>query len=167
VLVTGPATTTWTFSSRPSDEPVPQRYACIQGGSICQIQPLILLEYQLGLDIGNRAVAGRTHAFTITAGHHSRAIDRARVGELSVEASFDDGATWVDARVVAGPRDTLDTGGFLPAAAPRQAFDVVLAIPPLAHTSGAVSLRVSAVDANGGTVEQTIQRAYLLKAPGD
>jgi hypothetical protein len=69
--------------------------------------------------------------------------------------------------VVAGPTDTFDTGGFLPAAAPRQAFDVVLAIPPLAHTSGAVSLRVSAVDANGGTVEQTIQRAYLLKAPGD
>jgi hypothetical protein len=166
-LVTGPATTTWEFTSRPSDEPVPQRYRCpIQEApreDICQIQPLILLEYQLGLDINNRAPAGRAHEFTVVAGHHSRAIDRSAVSELTVEASFDDGATWVDARVVSGPTDTVETGGLLPATAARQAFRVVLAIPPLQQTNGFVSLRVQAVDANGGTVEQTIARAYILK----
>jgi hypothetical protein len=89
--------------------------------------------------------------FTIVAGQHSKAIDRAAVTELMVEASFDDGQTWSAAPVVDGLRDTFDTGGFLPAAAPRQAFDVVLAIPPLAHTSG-------------GTVDQTIQSAYIVTA---
>jgi hypothetical protein len=168
-FLTGQDTTIWTFTSRPSDEPVPERYRCpvrqAPREDICQIQPLILLEYALGLDINNRVPAGRAHVFTVTAGHHSKAIDRSKVTELAVQASFDDGQTWTDARIVDGPRDSFDAGGFLPAAAPRQQFRVELRIPPLADTNGFVSLRVQASDANGGTVDQTIQRAYTLKAP--
>jgi hypothetical protein len=65
--------------------------------------------------------------------------------------------------VVGEPKDTWDTGGFLPSAEPYQQFQVVLVTPPLDHSSGFVSLRVHAADANGGTVDQTIHRAYFLK----
>ncbi|MPZ26148.1 MAG: S8 family serine peptidase [Micromonosporaceae bacterium] len=167
-VLTGPATTTWTFTSRPSDAQVPQGYQCwIQQAprqDVCQIQPLIRLEYDLGLDIHNRFSARRgAHVFTITAGHHSKAIDRAPIRSLRVQASFDDGDTWQDARVVGKPKDTWETGGFLPSAEPYQEFRVVLKIPPLQRTNGSVTLRVQATDANSGTVDQTIHRAYLLK----
>jgi hypothetical protein len=166
-VLTGQDTTTWTFTSRQSDARVPQRYECpIQQAprqDVCQIQPLILLDYGLDLDIHNRAQADKAMEFTVTAGHHSKAIDRAPVTSLTVQASFDDGATWTDARVIGKPTDTFDTGGFLPSAAPYQQFRVMLHQPKLADTTGFVSLRVRAADANGGTVEQTIHRAYILK----
>jgi hypothetical protein len=166
-LLTRLETTTWIFTSRPSDAHVPQRYKCLiqqpPRQDVCQIQPLIRLEYDLGLDINNRAPAGRTHQFTVVAGQHSKAVNRAPVTSLRVQASFDDGGTWRDARVVGEPKDTWDTGGFLPSAEPYQQFQVVLVTPPLDHSSGFVSLRVHAADANGGTVDQTIHRAYFLK----
>lgn len=165
---TGPATTTWTFTSQPSDAEVPQGYRCPhplvdQPPRSCQIQPLIQLEYRLGLDVHNQVPAGRAHRFTITAGHHSKAINHAEVTDLSVRASFDDGSTWVDARVIGQPKDTWDTGGLLPSTQPYKDFKVVLMTPPLHRTTGYVTLRVQAEDANGGTVEQTIHRAYILK----
>jgi hypothetical protein len=166
-LRTGRATTVWTFTSRPSDALVPQRYRCLiqqpPRQDRCQIQPLILLAYDLGLDIHNRAAAGRSHMFTITAGQHSKAIDRAPVTSLTVQVSFDDGDAWHEADVVGRPRDTFDTGGLLPSAAPYQQFRVLLKIPPLHRTNGFVTLRVQAEDADGGTVDQFIHRAYILK----
>ncbi|MGH3680204.1 MAG: S8 family serine peptidase, partial [Natronosporangium sp.] len=125
---TGPATTTWTFTSRPSETQVPEGYRCPISQeprqNTCQIQPLIRLEYDLGLDIGNRARAGRTNLFTITAGHHSKAIDRAPIISLRVQASFDDGDTWHHARVLGNPRESFDTGGLLPSAEPYQQYRV-------------------------------------------
>jgi subtilisin family serine protease len=166
-FLTGRATTTWTFASQPSDAKVPLRYRCpIQQApthDVCQIQPLIRLEYDLGLDIYNRVAAGREHRFTVIAGHHAKAIDRAPVTSLRVQASFDEGDTWRDARVIGKAKDSWDTGGFLPSAAPYQQFQVVLAIPPLHRTNGFVTLRVQAGDASGGTVDQIIHRAYILK----
>jgi hypothetical protein len=166
-FLTGRATTTWTFASRPSDMQVPQPYLCpIQEEpreDVCQILPLIRLEYDLGLDIRNRFSAGRAHPFTITAGHHSNAIDRFPITSMIVHASFDDGDTWSKAEVVGQIIDTFDTGGLLPSVAPYQQFRVILHYPELADTTGFVTLRVRAVDANGGTVDQTIHRAYMLK----
>lgn len=165
--LTGPANTTWTFTSRPSDAQVPQGYKCwIQQPpreNVCQIQPLIRLEYDLRLDIHNRTSAGRAHRFVVTAGAHSKAIDRASVTSLNVQASFDDGETWRHARVIGRAKDSWDAGGLLPSAASYQQFQVVLVIPPLHRTTGFVTLRVQAEDANGGTIDQTIHRAYLLK----
>jgi hypothetical protein len=160
-------TTTWTFTSHPSDAPVSKPYHCVvqqaPRENVCQIQPLILLEYQLGLDIDNRAPAGRAHQFTVIAGHHSRAVHRGQVTSMTVQASFDSGATWHDAEVTGRPRDTWDTGGYLPAAGPYQQFHIVVEIPPLHQTDGSVTLQVRAEDANGGTVHQTIRDAYHLK----
>jgi hypothetical protein len=101
--------------------------------------------------------------FSIIAGHHSKAIDRAPVTSLAVQASFDDGDTWRDVNVIGRPKETLDTGGFLPSAAPYQQFQVVLQLPPLHDTNGFVTLRVQARDATGGTIDQMIHRAYILR----
>jgi subtilisin family serine protease len=158
------ATTEWTFRSRPSDARVPNGYDCSRlGGSnplydpnaslICQFQPLIQLRYELGLDIHNRAPAGRPHHFTIEAGSHSGAIDRAPVTDLGVAYSTDGGSTWRSAQVLGKPKNR---DGY-------QRYSVVIEHPRLSRSDGSVWLRVNAEDANGGTVSQTIQRAYLLK----
>jgi hypothetical protein len=62
---------------------------------------------------------------------------RAVVRELRAFASFDDGATWTPVSGV---------------------------IPPGGKAGGFVSLRVTARDSDGNTVDQTVLRAYRLKA---
>ncbi|MEU7900254.1 hypothetical protein AB0B45_46405 [Nonomuraea sp. NPDC049152] len=63
-----------------------------------------------------------------------------RLKDLSVEVSYDDGATWRTPKLVRTP-----TGGVVRVDNPA---------------SGHVSLRAKATDASGNTVEQTIIRAY-------
>ncbi len=157
------ATTVWEFESRPSDEARPTGYRCwkpeeepmprVSADHQCQIQPVINLSYDLDLDTYNQAPAGRAHKFTITARHHTHAIDRAKVTDLSVEASFDSGQTWQDAKVNPARGKNSAEGS----------FGVILKHPPLNRTDGCVALRVSAEDASGGTVEQTMECAYLLE----
>lgn len=154
----GTSTTVWTFSSARSDAKLPpDEYRCFLArgsGNECQIQPLIQLHYDLGLDTYNRAPAGARHTFTIEAGPHSEAVGAAPVTEMSVQASFDDGATWQALRTSAcrgGSGDRL------------KCYQVTAKHPRLVATNGFVALRVQATDANGGTVDQTIIRAYILK----
>lgn len=157
--------TAWTFQSRPSGAEVPFGYHCRvledlpltpPFSSVCQFQPLIQLRYELGLDLQNRAPAGRAHVVSIGAGAHSQAPQRAPVTSMSVEYSTDDGATWQEARVVGQP---VDDGTV-------QTFRVIVKHPRLEHTDGYVSLRVTAEDADGNTVEQTAHRVYQLIRPG-
>lgn len=70
-------------------------------------------------------------------------VPAAEVSELTVEASFDDGRTWRTVEVTRGPGD--DT-----------------AVARVDHPRGVryASLRATAADADGNTVEQTIIRAY-------
>jgi len=63
---------------------------------------------------------------------------------VKVETSIDDGATWKTATIKA------KTGGH---------YDVVVANPK----TGYVSLKVSASDADGSKVEQTLTRAYAVR----
>jgi hypothetical protein len=69
---------------------------------------------------------------------------------MSVSVSYDDGATWQ--RVSATPTKA-------------NTYTVTLHHPRLDRTSGAVSLKVSAEDADGNTIEQTTHRAFGLTAP--
>ncbi|CRK55890.1 peptidase S8 and S53, subtilisin, kexin, sedolisin [Alloactinosynnema sp. L-07] len=113
----------WTFESAKGDTTV----------------PLSTVRFHANLDATNSAPGGRAFALPVTLQREngSTAIPRG----LSVDVSFDEGATWRKATVVAN--------------------SVVL----LHHPAGAksVSLRAKASDGRGGTVEQTIVRAYKLK----
>ncbi|MGN9846012.1 S8 family serine peptidase [Nonomuraea sp. H19] len=134
-------------SSSPSSGS-PRGYSCTFGAA-CAFQPAVQLTYDLPLDLLNRAAAGSRYAFELRAGAHSAVRRAPAVDRVKVEYSIDDGATWLAASRVR----TLSGGR----------FRVEVTHPPLPQTSGFVSLRVTASDAAGGSVTQTIERAYGLK----
>jgi subtilisin family serine protease len=72
--------------------------------------------------------------------------DPARLTSLTVQVSYDDGATWRPALVV-GP-----------------VGDHAIALLNQPRTGGYVSLKIAATDAGGNSVEQTVVQAYRLRA---
>jgi subtilisin family serine protease len=145
--------TAWTFpSSRPADGAKPEGYRCpvtdLDAG--CAFQPLLQLDYQLELDLLNRAPAGQAHQFQVGVAPHSGT--GLRLGpafpQLELAYSTDGGASWTEATV----QPDRDAGVFL----------VTVEHPPLADTDGYVWLRVNAWEWDGNRVEQTIERAYAL-----
>ncbi|MFS8498547.1 MAG: S8 family serine peptidase [Micromonosporaceae bacterium] len=147
--------TTWTFrSARPDAGARPDGYTCPFGGDDgCAFQPLLQLDYQLNLDLLNRAPAGTSHTFQLTVAPHSGVDPRAARPVpspwVTVWYSTDEGATWREATVRPGRG--------------KNVFQVTVDHPPLAQTSGYVWLRADARDVSGNRVEQTIQRAYRLR----
>jgi subtilisin family serine protease len=145
--------TTWTFhSARPEGDSAPDGYSCpFGGGDGCAFQPLLQLDYQLGLDLLNRAPAGAPHMFQVTAAPHSGTdseLERPVPWPwLELWYSTDEGATWREASIVPSGRSS---------------FQVTVDHPPLAETGGFVWLRADARDTAGNRVEQTIERAYRL-----
>jgi hypothetical protein len=107
----------------------------------------LVLTYDLPVDLLNRAPSGRPFTFELTARPAAPSASQAR--SARVEYSVDDGATWRQADYVRKLGDGR--------------FKVGVRHPALAATSGFVSLRVSAEDKTGGTVTQTVDRAYSLK----
>lgn len=151
------ATTVWTFESERSDAEIAPEYNCTLfppgDSTVCQVQPLIQLRYELGLDTYNQAPAGQTYTIGIEARHHVEAVDAAMVKTITVQASFDDGRTWETFKARPQRGQDVDEG----------MFQVRIDHPDLADTNGFVGLRIQATDANGGTVDQYIERAYILK----
>jgi subtilisin family serine protease len=121
----------WTFQSGHVEEGSPQRI------------PLLVVRFTPELDERGRAPSGTRFCLPLAVDQFDREAAPA-VSTPSVEASYDDGASWVAARVEA------DGSGW-------NAF--------LQHPEGAdyVSLRASTHDASGNAVEQTLHRAYGLK----
>jgi hypothetical protein len=105
--------------------------------------PLMAVRYAPELDANNRAPAGRRYEIPFSI---DRLGDIGRISDLGVEASFDDGRTWTRLRV-GRPR-----GGRY--------------VASIAHPAGNgfVSLRASVTDDRGNTAEQTVVRAYELRA---
>jgi hypothetical protein len=66
---------------------------------------------------------------------------------LKVEASYDDGKSWATAR-------TARHGG-------DGQFTATVTRPSSVHGDAYVTLRVTATDAAGNSVQQTVNRAYL------
>ncbi|GIJ52084.1 peptidase [Virgisporangium aliadipatigenens] len=119
--------TAWTFTSRPVAGPL----------------PLLQVDYDVAADATGR-VAARAHTVGFTL-RHQRGLAAPRGTSLTVDVSFDEGATW--RRVPALGRDG------------RYA-----ALVPAARAGTSVSLRVSANDRRtGSTVTQTVLRAYGLR----
>jgi subtilisin family serine protease len=105
--------------------------------------PLLAVRYAPTLDDHNRAAGGR--AFTVPVYvQRNGAATAPDLTEFTVRASYDDGATWRPVRLIASG-------------------DQWLAV--LSHPADArfVSLRATATDSAGNSVDQTIIRAYGLK----
>ncbi|WP_335934707.1 S8 family serine peptidase [Streptomyces sp. PTD5-9] len=127
-------TAEWTFRSA-AVAPGP-------GGAVrTEALPLDVVRFTAPVDTANRA-ARTKHTLTARVERQAGAAS-SRTKRLTVQVSFDDGATWRDAPVTpdgdAGHRVTVAPGA-----------------------GSFVSLKATAVSADGGTVEQTILRAYRL-----
>ncbi len=107
-----------------------------------QVLPLLSIGFDPKVDFVNHAPGGKAFSFPVTVARQAGS-GTAAVRSLTVDVSYDDGATWTPANVTRhGTKWTVS----------------------LRHPkSGFVSLRAKAADARGNRVEQTIVRAYGLK----
>ena len=123
--------TRWAFasSSAPDDAPV--------------AQPLLIPDYDVPVDLQNRVAAGKhgKAAFDLAIRHQAGSSD-ASIDDVTLDASWDGGDTWIPATVT-----TTDSG-----------WHVVL--PP---GRGLVSLRLHAADHAGSSVDQVVVRAFLVR----
>lgn len=104
--------------------------------------PISVVRFQPPVDLDNAAPAGRTVTVPVTVRTQPNSA-ATRCEKLTVWTSFDDGRTWQRARVTG-------SGG---------SWKIKVTHPAGA---GFVSLRASAKDTAGNTVEQTILRAYRI-----
>jgi hypothetical protein len=135
---------TWRSAPRPGAS-VPPPWTCgiTQQGSYlrrCAVQPLLTLGYRVGqLALDGTAPPGR-QVLSIRAGHLQLAA-RPRITRISVAVSFNRGRTWQAATTT---RTSAKT------------FHAVFT----ASRGAAVSLRVTAADAAGGALTETIDNGY-------
>jgi hypothetical protein len=143
--------TVWTWWSRPQPAAtVPQAWYCAwvlvrgqyQARRRCAVQPLLTLAYQVrGLALDGTAPAG-PQLIELTVGHLQLAR-AARVTAAAAQVSCDDGQRWQRATVTASGSGLFRVGFRVPRGC-------------------GVTLRVSATDAAGGSVTETITRAYAV-----
>jgi hypothetical protein len=152
-------TWTWTSQERPPD-PLPPGWTCpgpgkggkgsttdvTAGTDGCSFEPLLFLGYDTNAGIDDVVPAGGQATVDLTVGHQAGAATTP-ISDVTAHVSFDDGATWT---AVAATQ----TGD--------GRYRLVYDQPPLGRTSGFASLRVTAADAAGNTIDQTIIRAYPL-----
>ncbi|SEG90501.1 hypothetical protein SAMN05444920_10744 [Nonomuraea solani] len=115
----------WTFASERAAEPT--------------VIPLLLATFDAPVDLKNRTSA-RTLEVKF---RHQEGAAQSAVKDVTLEASYDDGATWLPAVL----RDKGD-----------RVYEATLTRP----RPGFVSLRLKASDVNGNTVSQEVVRAYAL-----
>ena len=146
-LLSPSSSTVWTWRSvRDTSATVPAWWYCA-GPSFgftqrCAVQPMMTVRYQVGgLALDGSAPPGR-QVIGISVGHIQLASAAPIIG-ARLQVSFDGGQTWQAASVTAAG------GGQFSAAftAPAGAF---------------VAIRVTATDAAGGSISETILRAYKI-----
>jgi hypothetical protein len=151
--------TEWTFTSaeRPADQ-LPPGWTCGGkggggGGKVapaaadgCSFEPLLFTRYATGAGTDDVVPAGHPASVEVDVAHQLGA-SAAPITQFSAQVSYDDGVTWADV-----PATRLADG--------RYRLDY--SQPALNATNGFASLHVTAADANGSAIEQTITRAYPL-----
>ncbi len=156
--------TEWTFPSaeRPADQ-LPPGWTCGgkggggggKGGGGraapaaadgCSFEPLLFARYATGAGTDDVVPAGHPASVEVDVAHQLGAAATS-ITQFSAQVSYDDGATWTDV-----PATRLDDG--------RYRLDY--SQPVLSATNGFASLHVTAADANGSAIDQTITRAYPL-----
>ncbi|MEV7797326.1 S8 family serine peptidase [Streptomyces sp. NPDC087512] len=105
--------------------------------------PLSVVRFTAPVDINNSVP--RTRHTLVTHVDRQPGAPSAGTERLTVQVSFNDGATWRNAKVSAA-----DGGGYR------------VTVDPPAGAGPFVSLKASARGTDGGTVEQTVLRAYRL-----
>ncbi|WP_433429840.1 S8 family peptidase [Nonomuraea sp. CA-141351] len=104
------------------------------------VVPLLLASFDAPVDLKNQAGSRRLGLSL----YHQEGAEQSAVKDVSLEVSYDDGATWTKARL-------RDKG--------ERAYETTLGRSP----SGFVSLRLNASDVNGNTLSQEVIRAYAVR----
>ncbi|MCG5213018.1 S8 family serine peptidase [Streptosporangium soli] len=121
--------TVWTFGSqRP-------------GGAVTTTVPLLIADYDIPSDLRNRSTSGKLGLRL----RHQKGSATSAIKDVSVEVSYDDGATWRAAERLRAK------GG--------DAYEATLG----RGTGDHVSLRVKAADGKGGTLTQEVIRAFARR----
>ncbi len=107
--------------------------------------PLLQLDYDVPVDAYNAVGHGRTHSVKLSV-RAQDALAAPRGVSVQVEASYDDGGSWSRAEV--------NNRG-------HNAFEAAVKKPSRIRGDAYVTLRVTARDAAGNSVRQTVRRAYL------
>ncbi|PZG15724.1 serine protease [Nonomuraea aridisoli] len=103
--------------------------------------PLLLAAFDAPVDLRNRAGSRRLGLSL----RHQEGAEQSAIEDVSLEVSYDDGATWKAARL-------RDKG--------ERSWETTLSGR---SPSGFVSLRLNASDVNGNTLSQEVIRAYALR----
>ncbi len=149
--------TEWSFdSAERAPDPLPPGWICAGKGAGaaaagapadgCSFEPLLFARYATGAGIDDVVPAGGPATVDVTV---SRQLGAAAspITSFSAQVSYDDGTTWTPVSATA-----LGAGRY------RLAYDQ----PALGATTGFASLHVTASDATGSSIDQTITRAYPL-----
>jgi len=140
--------TTWTWRSAPDPSArVPAGWYCFRKHGYqrqCAVQPLMTLNYGVsGLSLTGQTRPGR-QVIEVTAGHVQPGGSAAITG-AQAQVSFDSGHTWHTTSVTAQGHGRFRVGFRAPAGVD-------------------VTLRVSASDAAGGSISETITDGYAISA---
>ncbi|MBO0871365.1 MAG: hypothetical protein J2P15_22655, partial [Micromonosporaceae bacterium] len=135
------------YKAKPSPEmTLPSGYQCSQypDAGACEILPVLRMSYQLAEDEQN-ASSAPVQQMTLDVGHqtYDGKGSHAAITSASVAVSFDDGTTWKPAVLVG-------RGGH---------YEAYWA-NPLSARGTSPDLKVTATDAIGGSITQTIKDAY-------
>lgn len=135
--------TVWTWrSARMTGVKVAPGWICATGYRSCAVQPMMILRYQVaGLALDGSVPAGR-QVIQLSVGHLQLA-KAARIITMTVQESADNGKAWRSASV-----HSLGGGRF------QATFT--------AAAGDYVTLRTRAADAAGGSITETIARAYKI-----
>ncbi|MDX3078389.1 S8 family serine peptidase [Streptomyces sp. MI02-7b] len=109
--------------------------------------PLLQVDYAVPADLRNTVGGGKRHDIDLTVRNQDGLATPTGV-KLSVEASFDDGTSWTG-------RVHVENRG-------HNGFTATIERPDGKPHEAYVTLRVTASDKAGNTVQQTVERAYRL-----
>ncbi|MET8531141.1 S8 family serine peptidase [Streptomyces sp. NPDC005065] len=149
VTLGGKVRTEWNFASvAPTTMAVKDCEKYLPKPTFCESLPVVMLGYDVPLDILNQAPANSPYTFTVNAGRPKGWSGSTAMAGAKVSVSYDDGATWENAKIMREDDNS---------------FQASVHHPKLSDTNGYVTLRTEVWDAAGNRTVQTINRAYALK----
>jgi hypothetical protein len=142
------ADTTWTVRTGAPEGALPQGWYCdFDLRTKCGVLPLMFADYNLPLNmLGQLSPGAVTGGIDVS---HLAGATEVAVKSLNVQVSFNGGTSWRKATATA---------------AGNGQYAVSFTVPPTASTDGFGAIKISAADAYGGTLSQTIQHAFAVAA---